>query len=104
MEAERQKNLPLTIGEKPEMTNANKARRQQMKQKSPQKLVHSQSHQALFVVVHGVSPTKRDLATSQGDQPMVGNGDAVSVVAEITERVLRASKRRLRINHPIVAE
>jgi hypothetical protein len=41
---------------------------------------------------------------SQCGQPVIGYGDAVGVVAEITECMVRASGWRLGINDPVVAE
>ena len=49
-------------------------------------------HQLVFVVVRGIAPAKRDLVIGQGDESVVGDGDAVGVLAEI----IRAHARHLR--------
>ena len=40
----------------------------------------------------------------QGDQSVVGDGDAVGVAAEIAQRVFRSAEGRLGIDDPIVTE
>src|SRR4051812_24415543 len=52
----------------------------------------------------GVPPAKRDLAVVEGHQSAVGDGDAVSVGAEIPDHVLRSAERAFAIDHPVVAK
>ena len=55
-----------------------------MEQEAPQELLDGKRHQALFVFVSRIPPAKRDLAIGQGDEPVIRDGDAVGVSAEIT--------------------
>lgn len=75
-----------------------------MEQKSAQELVDFKSHGPLLVAVRGVSPAEGDLAIGQSDQPGVGDGDSVSVSAEIAQHMLRSSEGRLGIDNPILTE
>src|SRR5437588_9421314 len=40
----------------------------------------------------------------EGDQAMIGDGDAVGIAGEITQDVLGASEGRLEVNHPVLSE
>lgn len=104
VEAERQQNGPLAIGEKAKVPNADEAAWQSVEQKPPQELVHGQAHQPFLVLVSGVPPAKGDCAVAEGHQPMIGDGDAVSIGTEIPDHVFRSSKRTLAIDHPVVPE
>ena len=59
-----------------------------------------EGHPAFFVFVRGVPTAERNLFMGERDQPMVGNGDAVRVTAQITKCVLWAAEGALRIDHP----
>src|SRR5512142_3073532 len=71
------------IRKEPEVADAHKSRRQHMEEESPQELLDTQRHQALFVLVRRVAPSKTDLAFCEADQPVVRDRDAVRVSAEI---------------------
>ena len=77
LKAERQEEGALPVGEESEVADAYEAAWQQMEQESAQKLLDIQSHEP-------VSPTERNLAIGKSDESVVGDGDAVSVGAEIT--------------------
>src|SRR5712692_1727511 len=53
----------------------------------------AKGHQLLFIVVSRVAPTKGDLLVGTRDEPMVGDGHAMGVAAEILEHILRATER-----------
>src|SRR5215471_12060832 len=71
-----------------EIADADESSRQHVQQESAQELVDGQRHQTLLAVVSGIAPAKSDHAIGKSDQPMVGNGHTMGVLAEITERVL----------------
>lgn len=75
-----------------------------MEQEAAKELVDSQSHDPLAVAVCGIAPSKSDFVIGKGKQPVVGDGDAVSVVAEIAQHVFRSTEGRLGIDHPVLAE
>ena len=60
--------------------------------------------QLLFVIVSGITPTKRDRPVSKRDQTVVGDGHAMGVPAQITEHMLWTSERTFRVDHPILSE
>ena len=51
-----------------------------------------------------IPPAKRDLAIGQGDEPVMGDGDAVGVSAEITQGLLGTTEGRFAIDHPVMPE
>jgi len=104
LEAERQEDGALPVGEKSEVADAHEAAWQQMEQESAQKLLDIQSHEPLLVAMGGVSPLECDIALGESDQPAVGDGDAMGVGAEIAQRVFRSSEWPLEIDNPVVAE
>src|SRR5713226_6775251 len=73
-----------------------------MQQEAPDELVGIKGHYALARVVAIVLPAKPDLAMVDAEQAVVGNRDAMSVAAEIVEYLLRATKWRLRVDHPFI--
>jgi hypothetical protein len=57
----------------------------------------------LFVGVSGITPAKGDLAIGKGDQPMVGNGRAMGVAAEILQHIFGATEGAFQVDHPILS-
>jgi hypothetical protein len=103
-EAEWQQEGASSVGEEAEVADAHEAARQQVEQEAAQEFIDRQSEQALLVGVGGVSPAEGDLSLLQCDQSAVGDGDAVSVGAEIAQRVFRAAEGWLGVDDPLVAE
>jgi hypothetical protein len=54
--------------------------------------------------VSGVSPAEGDVSVGESNQPVVGDGDAVGVGAEIAQHVFWTTEGRLGIDHPVLAE
>ena len=50
-----------------------------------------------------VLPAEGDLVVFESDEPMVGDGDAMGIAAEIAEDVMGATKRGFGIDHPFPA-
>ena len=71
-----------------------------MEQEASEELVYRQTHDALLVAVRGVSPAEADLAVGEGNQPAVGDADAMGVSAEIAQRLIGPTERRLAVDHP----
>jgi hypothetical protein len=101
LETEGQEGGPATRGHKPEVANADEPGGKYVEEEAAQELLHRQSHQALLVVVFGVSPAEGDLVVLKGNQTMIGDGHTVGVAAEITENLLGTTEGRLAINHPV---
>ena len=66
-----------TMSEEAEVADAHKPAWQQVKQEAAQELFDRQSHDPLLVAVSGVAPAKGYVALGEGNQPAVGNGNAV---------------------------
>jgi len=92
------------MGEETEVADAHEAWGKDVEEKASQELLHRQGHEAWLVSVGGVSPAEGDLVTGQRDEAMVGDGDAMGVGAQVVEDVLRATERRLAVDHPLAAE
>jgi hypothetical protein len=58
----------------------------------------------VLVVVRGVAPTKGNLLVGQGDESVVGDGDAMGVAAQILEHILGATEGWLGVDHPMLSE
>ena len=61
-EAQRQKSSAPSISEESEVTDADEAFGEQMKQEATQKLIAREGHQFVPIVVGGVTPAKGNLA------------------------------------------
>ena len=92
LEAERQERSASPVGEEAEVADAHEAARQQVEQEAAQELLDRQSHQPLLVAMGGVSPAEGDVAFVEGDQSVVGDGDAMGVAAEIAQHVFRPAE------------
>jgi len=71
-----------------------------VEQKSPDELVRREGHGFLLIVVTVVSPFKFYLAIFDVDDPMVRNGHAVGVAADIVHHLLRPGERWLGVDDP----
>lgn len=92
------------IGEEAEVADTHEAAGKQVQEEAAQQLIDGQSHQPLLVAVSRVSPTEGNVALGQSHQPMVGNGDAMSVGAKIAQHMFWPAERPLRVDNPVVAE
>ena len=54
-----------------------------MEQEATQELIARQSHQPLLIAMSGISPAKGDVLVGKSNEPVVGDGDPVGIVAEI---------------------
>jgi len=81
LKAEGQESSPPPVGEEAKVANADKPFGKHMQQEAPQELIQGYGHQLLFLVVSGVAPAKGNLVVDQGDESMIGDGDAMGVVA-----------------------
>ena len=75
-----------------------------MEQEAAKELIDCQSHEPFLVAVRGIAPSEGDVAIGESNQPAVGNGDAMSISAEITQHMFRSAEGRLGVDDPVVAE
>jgi hypothetical protein len=104
MEAQRQQSSAVPVGEESEAADADEARWQQVEQEAAQEFVDGQSHESLLVAVSRVSPSEGDVALGESHQPAVGDGDAMSIGAEIAQDVFGTAEGWLGVDDPVVVE
>lgn len=103
-EAQRQENSAPSIGEDAEVADADEALREQVKQEATEKLITREGHRLLPIVVGRVAPAKGNLAVRECDQAMVGDGDAMSVAAEILQHIFGSAEGWFGVDDPVFAE
>jgi hypothetical protein len=86
--------------EEAEVPDTDEATRQHVHQKTTQELIDVQSQESLLVFVSGVSPAERDLVVQEGNEPAVGNRNAMSVGAEVPKRLLGSAERWFAVDYP----
>src|SRR5215472_15000082 len=72
-----------------------------MNEEAADELATIQSHRLLAVAVAVIPPAEPDLAVIHGQQPVVGDGDTVSVASDIVEDLGWTGERLLRVDHPL---
>ena len=75
-----------------------------MEQEAAEELIDRKGHQSLLVAVSGISPAKGDVVVGKSNEPVVGDGDPVGIVAKIAQRMFWAAEGPLGVNDPIMAE
>jgi hypothetical protein len=75
-----------------------------VQQESPQEFVGSEGHLPLLVPVSVVFPTERHLAILEGNQAMVGDGDAMGVTGQVVQNIFGPAEGRLGVNDPVVTK
>jgi len=75
-----------------------------MQEEAAQELVDGQRHQLFLVAMRGVAPAESDLAIAEGHEPVVGDGNAMGVCAEIAQCVFGPAEGALGIDNPVLAE
>ena len=75
----------MPVGQEPKVTDANEPLRQHMQKEAAQELGRQQRHLLLFAAMRIVLPTERDALAIEGEQSMIGDGDAMCVAAEIPQ-------------------
>ncbi len=63
-----------------------------MKQEAAQELMSGNGHDLLLAAVSIVSPAEGDAIVFEGNEPMVGNGDAMGVAGQVVENMLGAAE------------
>ena len=91
----------FAIGQKPKMADLDEAAWQHMQQEAAHKLHRIQGHGLFLVAVCGIPPAKSDLTVLEAKQSPVGDGDAVSVMGQVLNHMLRARKGLLGVDDPV---
>jgi len=90
-----------TVGEKAVIADADQSRGQHMQQEAAQELVDIEGQKLLGVAVCVVAIAEADTLAIERDDAGVADGDAVSVVGEIREHLLRSAERRFAVDDPV---
>jgi hypothetical protein len=92
----------LVIGHHAEVADANESLRQDMKQESSDELVSRDGHRSHLVAAGVISPPEGNAFAIEGDESVVGDGDTMSIPAEIADDLFRPAEGGLGINNPIL--
>ena len=90
------------IGEEAVVSNAVETVGQEVDQNAADELVDVECHQLVAVVGLGpvILPFERHACAVEGDEPAVGNSDAMSVARQVGEHSAGPAKGPLGIDHP----
>ena len=72
-----------------------------MQQEAAKELVDIEGKELLGIAVCVVAIAERDAFAVEGDDARVADGDAVGVVGEIPENLLRSAEGRLAVDDPV---
>ena len=104
MLAQRNECAAAAARQETEVPDANEAARQYVKQEATQELIDVQSQESLLVLVSGVSPAEGDLIVQEGNEPAVGNRNAMGVGSQVAKYLVGSAERRFAIDHPMQRE
>jgi hypothetical protein len=93
------------VGEQPVVTNAVEAAGEHVEEEPADELVGTEGHGlvAVAAVDAVILPAEGDAALVAGDQPAVGDGDAVGIARQIGQYGFGAGKGALGIDDPLDA-
>jgi hypothetical protein len=90
------------ICEEAEVANPHEAIREDVEQETTDELIRLERHRTKPVFVFAIAVRESDPALMQGKDTIVGDGDAVSVAAEVIENCVRDRERPLGIDNPLL--
>jgi hypothetical protein len=93
----------VAIGEIAEVADPHESVRQDVEKEPADELVGGEGHGSGSRMIPVVLVAERDAAVVEGDESVVGDGDAVGIAAEVLEDALRPAEGRLGVDHPVVA-
>jgi hypothetical protein len=101
---ERKKLFPAPIGEEAGKANPDEPAWQDMQHEATQELFGGDRHLALLAAVRVVLPSEADLAVGDGQEAMIGDGDAVRVAGQVVKHMLRPPEGAFGVDHPILTK
>jgi len=90
------------VGEEAEVANADKAVRDDVKEKATDEFLGRERHDLHAVAVGVVSPAEAHDALGVADEPLVGDRDAVGVPTEVLEELRRPGERPFGVHDPVM--
>jgi hypothetical protein len=94
----------FSVSQPAEVSNPRKTFWQYMLQEAAKEFFAGEAHRALLAVVGVIFPSETDLRFIDGENPMVGNGDAMGITSQVLQDVVWTAKGWLGINDPNPAE
>ena len=91
------------VGEQSVVSDAHQSGRQDVEQEAAEKLLHVEGHEPFRVASCAVVPAKSHADVVEGDESVVGDGDAVSVSAEVAQHLLGSGEGWLAVDDPVLA-
>ena len=73
-----------------------------MQKETSQELLRGERHLSLLITVRIVLPQEGDLVMVKGHEAVVADGNAMGVAGQISQHVVRATKRRLSVDDPLL--
>jgi len=73
-----------------------------MLQEPSKELRAGESHRSLLVVIRIILPTESDFRFGDGDNPMVGNSNAMGIASQVLQDMVWPAKGWFRIHDPIL--
>ena len=93
--------LAVAAGEEAEVADAVEVFGQDMEQEAADELFGREGHGLEAAVMTVVPPTETDLTVLDGEEAVVGDGDAVGVLAEVVEDLVGAGEGGLGVDDPL---
>lgn len=91
---------PESIREESEIANSDETAGQYMQEEASDEFLGVEGHRPLLTAVSIVAPMEGDLAVTNIDNSVVGDGDSMSIAPKIIQDFLGAAKRWLGIDDP----
>ena len=101
---EREDFRSTAIGQESEGTDADKAAGENMEKKTAQELWRAECHLSVLVPVGIILPAEGNLVMLEGQETVVGDGDAMGVAGEITQHMMGTAEGWLGVDDPVLTE
>ena len=101
LSAKREPACPMAVGEKAEVADAVEARGKDVQEEPAHELGWLERHDLAAALLPIVLPEEADGTVGHGDEPAVGDRNAMGVAAEIGQHLLGAAEGRFGVDHPV---
>jgi hypothetical protein len=100
--AQRHGTAANSVGQEAVMADSNESRGEHVQEKAAQEGVGVQRHESGRISMGAILPAEGDLTVLERDEPLVGNGNAMSVSAEVGQDLLGSREGRLGVDDPFL--
>src|SRR4051812_1593516 len=91
----------MPVGKESKLANADEAVWKDMLHVAPQELRCREGHQSLFFAACIVLPAESDLFPVEGNEPVITDGNAMGITAQITKQRLWTRQRLFDVDDPV---